>query len=507
MDEYGPTASPQHAGASRRLLRRLEQYEDEPRMTPGEMRIAAAVERTVDERLADGLLAIEEQATALMREIAGEIWRSAGADARPEQERIVSLLSRDQTIKSLLNSSDERFQSLALRSARLEDSLTDLTESGRATRASMEASVAAIREIADSPTLHGVEGVRSQLEQVEHHIAAAFEHFDERDRALTEGVLGQIKAHGELVARETTRLVEVMQQYVQTGAEAMAILATRIEEQADAFATQDLTISEHVGDMVAVRIRPVAEQLDLLAEKVGLHGRDQDQVRAAIERLVEARIMGLAQLIRSDSEAIRRVVEERSEDQVEALREAVDWRMAAFAERIDEQLERAGDLVSTRASEAAERAIADSLGQTIERMSAGVGAIDGLDSVMAEGQAATEERLREHIDDRMTAIARLIRSDNQILASPSRRAPPRPPRPSIRSCSARRCSRSRSSRRAWPTMSGPRSTVGSSRSTTSCTRRASRPPSRWSRWPRCSGTRSTGSRCGWTRATATTCRS
>ena len=225
MDEYGPTASPQHAGASRRLLRRLEQYEDEPRMTPGEMRIAAAVERTVDERLADGLLAIEEQATALMREIAGEIWRSGGADARPEQERIVSLLSRDQTIKGLLNSSDERFQALALRSARLEDSLTDLTESGRATRASMEASVAAIREIADSPTLHGVEGVRSQLEQVEHHIAAAFEHFDERDRVLTEDVLGQIKAHGELVARETTRLVEVMQQYVQTGAEAMAILA------------------------------------------------------------------------------------------------------------------------------------------------------------------------------------------------------------------------------------------------------------------------------------------
>ena len=126
--------------------------------------------------------------------------------------------------------------------------------------------------------------------------------------------------------------------------------------------------------------------------------------------------MGLAQLIRSDSEAIRRVVEERSEDQVEALREAVDWRMAAFAERIDEQLERAGDQVATRASEAAERAIADSLGQTIERMSAGVGAIDGLDSMVAEGQAATEERLREHIDDRMTAIARLIRSDNQILA-------------------------------------------------------------------------------------------
>ncbi len=94
--------------------------------------------------------------------------------------------------------------------------------------------------------------------------------------------------------------------------------------------------------------------------------------------------MGLAQLIRSDSEAIRGVVDERAENQVEALREAVDWRMAAFAERIDEKLEQAADQVANRASEAAEVAI--------------------------------EGKMRDHIDDRLTAIARLIRSDNQALA-------------------------------------------------------------------------------------------
>ena len=33
-------------------------------------------------------------------------------------------------------------------------------------------------------------------------------------------------------------------------------------------------------------------------------------------------------------------------------------------------------------------------------MDAGVGAIDGIDSMLAEGQAAVEERLRAHIDDR-----------------------------------------------------------------------------------------------------------
>ena len=37
-------------------------------------------------------------------------------------------------------------------------------------------------------------------------------------------------------------------------------------------------------------------------------------------------------------------------------------------------------------------------------------------SMIAENQAAAEDRLMSHIDDRMTAIARLIRSDNQALA-------------------------------------------------------------------------------------------
>jgi hypothetical protein len=54
----------------------------------------------------------------------------------------------------------------------------------------------------------------------------------------------------------------------------------------------------------------------------------------------------------------------------------------------------------------------------------GMGSIEGLDEMFAEGQAAVEERLRAHIDDRMTAIARLIRSDNQALASTVREQQP-----------------------------------------------------------------------------------
>ncbi len=48
-------------------------------------------------------------------------------------------------------------------------------------------------------------------------------------------------------------------------------------------------------------------------------------------------------------------------------------------------------------------------------MSAAAGAVDGLDEMVAETQQAFEDRLMSHVDDRMTAIARLIRSDNQVL--------------------------------------------------------------------------------------------
>ncbi|MDH5224124.1 MAG: hypothetical protein OEW46_05085 [Actinomycetota bacterium] len=403
----------EQAGTPRRsVFRRLEQHDDEPLMTSSEHRISASLRRSIDGQLEEGLRALEEQATDLMREIAAEIWRASGNDMRPEQERIVSLLSRDQTIKTLIAANEERFQSIALRSARVEDTVNEVAENGRTSRHAIEASLVAIREIADSPTLHGVEGIRTQLEQVEHHIAAALATMQDRDRAIIETVARQVRDHGQLLTEETTKVIGAIDAYVQTGAEAMGTLSQRVEEHAQAFAEHDGTISQTVADRVAAELAPVAQQLEMLAEQVGLHGRDQEQVRAAIERLVESRIMGVAQLIRADSEALQRLIEERTEVQTDTIRETVDWRMAAFAERMDEKLGSVATEITAT--------VGETLGSTVERLNTGVGAIDGIDSMIAEGQTAAEERMLAHIDDRMTAIARLIRSDNQALASTMR---------------------------------------------------------------------------------------
>jgi hypothetical protein len=401
------TARPAGAGARRRSPVFGRQPEPEPTvLSPVEEEIANALTHAVDERIEEGLQALEEQAALLMREVATELWRSSAKDVRPEQERIVSLLSRDQAIRSLIASSDERFQALSTRAGRVEDSLTDLAETGRATREAMEASVASIREIADSPTLHGVEGVRNQLEQVERHIAETFKNLDERDRTLTETILKQVQEHGEMVAHETSRVVEAMQGYVQGGAEAVGRLAQRVEEHAESFATQDGDLTANVGATVREEVQAIGQQLELMSEGMGIHTRDEAAIKAAMERFIDARVRGLAELIRSDSQALRRMIEEKTAEQEHLLRETVEERMILV-----------GEALVSKTAEAAETAIASSIGESVERMNASVGSIEGIDTMLAEQQQAFEERMRSHVDDRVTAIAKLVRSDNQALAT------------------------------------------------------------------------------------------
>jgi len=400
------TARPAGAGPRRRSPLFTRTPEPEPTvLSPVEEQIANALTDAVDERIEEGLTVLEQQAAMLMREVASELWRSSAKDVRPEQERIVSLLSRDQAIRSLIASSDERFQALSTRAGRVEDALTDLAETGRATRDAMEASASSIREIADSPTLHGVDGVRLELEQVERHIAETFKNLDERDRMLTESILIQVREHGELVARETSRVVEAMQGYVQGGAEAVGRLAQRVEEHAESFATQDGELTANVGATVRGEVQAIGQQLDLMAERMGIGARDQVALKAAMERFIDARVRGLAELVRSDSQALRGMIEEHKAEQERMLREIVEERMILVGEALVE-----------KTGEAAEMAIATAIGETVERLQTSMGAIDGIDTMLAEQQQAFEERMRSHVDDRVTAIARLVRSDNQALA-------------------------------------------------------------------------------------------
>lgn len=449
MAESVPTV-PEDPGAPRRGLfaRRPESSSLSVSDAQDPVRVVS-LDQAVEIRLEEGLHRIEDQTAALMREVASEMWRGSGADTGSEQDRIINFLSRDQTIRSLIASSDERFQTIAVRTARLEDSLSELAESTRAVREAIQLSADAIREIANSPTLHGVEAVRTELEQVERHIAATFTTLQARDQLLTDGIQTRVREHGELIANETARIVEAMEGYVQAGAEAVGRLAQRMEDHAVTFTTQDQQIAEHMRETVASQIGPITEQLDLLYERVGIVARATGSLQAGVDamgqdrasgiaQMLDERTMGLAQLVRSDSKALHGLVEERMAQQEEVIARALEQHAETLIQVTTVQqdtMQRVADeqmiALTTATTAAIERnmvrlmedmdvkleerllAIAEVVGQVRTT----VGAMDGIDMMMAESQQATEERLMLHMDDRLTAIAKLIRSDNQVLAS------------------------------------------------------------------------------------------
>jgi hypothetical protein len=113
----------------------------------------ASYQRVLEDRLDQGLRAIHQSANALMHEIASEVWRAAGGDKDQVGSQILESLSRDQAIRSLVAHSDERFQDLAVRTARLEDSVTSLAEDTRAARAALADSVHALEQAVGAPAV------------------------------------------------------------------------------------------------------------------------------------------------------------------------------------------------------------------------------------------------------------------------------------------------------------------------------------------------------------------
>jgi hypothetical protein len=374
--------------------------------------VVVGLERAVEERLEQGLRAIEEQAAALMREIAMEMWRASGAETSDVQDRILSFLSRDQAIRSLIASSDERFQTLAVRTARFEDVLSEVADASRAAKDAIQQSARAIHEVAESPAIHGVEAVRSQLEMVERHIATAFEHLDERDKALVDGIQSRIQEHGELIARETTRIVEAMQGYVQSGAETVGRLAQRVEGHAEAFAEHDTDVAGELRKAIRQEIGGFAEQLELTGERVGIQQRDAGAAVERMQQSLESRVYGLAQLIRSDSEALRRHMDETAAAQQERVAEIVEERTAGLARAAEEQV----SALTVAVSAMFERQLSGFSGAIEERMAGSLVATEGAERSSEERTRSLEERMAAHVDDRIAALAKLMRADNRVIA-------------------------------------------------------------------------------------------
>lgn len=507
-----PSLSP--GGARRRGLF-SGRGEHPPAASPADRTQAmmAAYQQMIREQLEEGLRELQHTANQLMHEIAAEVWRTAGGDKDEVQARLLTAISRDQALRSLLAHTDERFQTLAVRTARLEDTLNMLAEGMRAAREELARGVEALHDVRSSPAARGVAEVPERLDEVTRQIALAFETLAERDRAITETVQQRVREHGELVVNETARITKALESYVQQGVAAMGQLAgsmdaklehlasredrigARIAEVAEAqiaaieerlraigerIAEDSVTTNEaiaHLLDVTDERNRSLGELLELMHDRVGMETRD---VLAAVEGLdarlnsalhegLDRKLRALAELVRSDSlalrdelvrtaaaqdEAVARVLEERLNGVVQTLTSATGWMVAEITRRIREEalvaIERQGhenarmldarldDAVSTidrnmvrmsdslegqldrlvrtvgdRAAEAASRAAEGAIGDRLEELTARLSAAA---SLIERSQMQIEETVVRAVDARIAALAKMVRSDNESLA-------------------------------------------------------------------------------------------
>jgi hypothetical protein len=307
----------------------------------------------IQEQLDEGLRSIQHTANSLMHEIAGEVWRSAGGDKEAVASTILQELSRDQAIRGLIAHSDERFQALAARTGRLEDTMNMLAETVRTAREQIARSADALAEGGGSPI--GAGQIRAHLDEVSRQVAAAFQTLADRDQEIVQTLQVRIREHGELITQETARISHAMQEYVQQGVEAMGRLAGSADSSMQAMSAHDDDADERARRSVDQQIAELAEQLQLLydrtgiamtslhetvtflGDRMGVEGRERLE---EMNRAFEARVVGLANLVRSDSEALRRELVRTTEAHDETIARMLDERLTVVTDTMAESVSR-----------------------------------------------------------------------------------------------------------------------------------------------------------------------
>lgn len=333
----------------------------------------------------------------------------------------------------MISSTDERFQSLHARVLGMEDNLLALTNASRELRAAVTRGAA----VNSGGTLdaNGIVDIRVHLTELENHLAAAFELQARREAALIEAVESKVHDETQKVVAETDDRVLALQRAFRDAATALGGLVTAAKEQANR-----LEAAGVAGNPVALQI-DAAEIADALEKKVvplaAIIRSDSTRIAEKIEALAEEQRIETAKMLDSRLGRVSELVSATTMSAVgevarqvpELAKAAMDERMAEMTAEIDAsfveladatetEMHRMGRYLSERTAELVDAAIAGRLSGTLERISEAADAIEAGSATARAGgldEAATVD-MSTMIDDRIAALAKMIRSDNKTLA-------------------------------------------------------------------------------------------
>jgi hypothetical protein len=407
------------------------------------------------ERLEEGLEAIEEAAGSLMRDIAAEVWKAGGGTPEDMQSHIVEVLSRDQAVRGLIAHSDDRFQSLDLRMARIEQSL------GNVDRAS-----ALLGELMD--TGQGAEGsdalgflaleprvgsIEHSLAEIRSYLSQLGRYLNERDQAMTQWLQQRATAMASSAAGDSV-LAEAETRLRDDAALHAHALHERLEHQA-----------RTLGDLLAAQSELTGRLIESQADRVGALAQQLEVVREAtntgLERMstiLEHRLTEVTEQVWADALALRRElldqvgqpgvgasaeIDERLGRMTELVNAALGWTVDQIHDHVQRETLRSVEVAMADVLSALDRRFVDldrsmmvqsdraakALGDRVEsidqRLEAGLTALeesfaerasDAVEQALGAAKGEIIDAVKGAIDERVAQLATMIRSDNRALA-------------------------------------------------------------------------------------------
>ncbi|MEX0990918.1 MAG: hypothetical protein WD004_01420 [Actinomycetota bacterium] len=415
--------------------------------------ILTAYHQVVVERLDEGIQEIQEKALEAMREIAIEIWRTSGAQGDDLQTRIMSALSKDDALKGLIQHSDERFQSLSLRTQHIEDSLLAMSNATRELRSlivsggggSAQVDTDAVAGAVSGAVAQSTDALQARVDQIEEHLSAAFVHLAERDHVFLDSVKTQVAGEAgkaALAAQATVEKVDSIEQQLRTGASAMGSLVKVVQDEVghlSEIAGRELDIdpgmiTAAIDDRVArlaTLFRSDSRRLAELIQERAATGQpiDVDAIKAVVAETLDQRLGRMSELVSATTmSAVNEVARNVPEQAAEALSEriddvigAIDRNFVGLADMTETEMHRMGRFVADRTADKIDAQVTERMDGAVERLTkaatmvAASGGGDATDNAEGLSEAAVAD-LAAIMDQRIMGLAKMLRSDNQAMA-------------------------------------------------------------------------------------------
>ena len=284
MHETGPPGPSSQRPPGRGTLppvRLPEQGED-----VGVEALIAASQAAITARLEEGLRAINQSAARLMRQVAAEVWRAAGPDARKNlQSGVIGGLARDDAFRGVLTHMDERYQALHVEIARMEEALRRLAG---ATGRSLKRADGMAELVERVSKASHEQGQRTQADLVE------LARWIERTLGPISARLGALEAATEAVA---TRQRADLAAFTERTRQALARVGERLSQAFGVLREQTAAENRSALEALEAAIHQDFERLERLSqEQAATSAEVAERISRSLLQLTERTVRALKDL-------------------------------------------------------------------------------------------------------------------------------------------------------------------------------------------------------------------